>query len=42
MATFGENHGAGKGLIAPIATHKAMRHMPVGHVFAMFYGNDVA
>ena len=42
VAALGQDHGAGEGLVAPVAAHEAVRHVPVGDIFPVFHGHDLA
>ncbi len=42
MAALGQDHGAGERLVAPVAAHEAVGHVPVGDVLPVFHGDDVA
>src|SRR5687768_12747513 len=41
MAAFGEYHRTGKPFASPIAADKAMRHVPIGDVLAVFDRDNV-
>ncbi len=42
MATFGQDHGAGFCLVAPMATNKAMGHVPISHVFPVLHSDEIS
>ncbi len=37
-----QDHRVGKRLVAPVAAYETVGHVPVGHVFSVFYRDDLA
>ena len=42
VAAFGEDHGGRFGFTPPTAAHETVGHMPMGDVFAVSDGDDIA